>query len=487
MNTDATFDQHTGTYKNFIAGQWVLSEQATEVINPANGEVIARVSMASADDVNQGIAAARRVHESRILFEMPPHERSAMLHRIADQLEQLKLEGSKLLTLESGKRLMDAEGEFDEAVRYFRYYAGMADKIEGRSIPLGKDYIDYTVHVPYGVTAHIVPWNFPLSLAARSLAPALAAGNTAVVKVPELDPIATLLLGLACENAGVPEGSVSILCGRGSVAGEAMTCHPDTQQVVFTGSVPVGQRIQAAIAPRVIPSVMELGGKSAAVVCDDADLEKVVENVYWGTFYNAGQVCSALSRLVVPRQMQARIVELIQQKIDQLSIGNGLDNADITPVISAQQQTSILDLCAKGVAEGATLECGGEALNRTGYFIAPTVFSDVPPQSSIAQEEFFGPVLCVMPYDSHEEAVQIANGTDYGLVAGVFTKNLERVAWYSRHLEAGQVFVNEWYAGGIETPFGGMKMSGMGRDKGQEALYNYLQTKNIAIKLDHLL
>ena len=227
----------------------------------------------------------------------------------------------------------------------------------------------------------------------------------------------------------------------------------------------------------------ELGGKSAAVVTVDADLNKVVDSVFWGIFFNAGQVCSAMSRLIVPRAMQAKIVALILAKIDALSIGDGLSDCDVTPLISQLQVDRVMAKIEQGIREGATLKCGGVRLNRDGFFIAPTVFADVDGDMEIGREEVFGPVLVIQPYDTEAEALALANGTEYGLCAGVFSQDIDKIGWFTDRLIAGQIYVNEWYAGGIETPFGGMKMSGSGRDKGHEAIYNYLQTKNVAIKL----
>ncbi|MCJ8287217.1 aldehyde dehydrogenase family protein [Halomonas sp.] len=479
---DAQHLDHETLYGNYVAGRWVPSSHTLDVIDPANGNKIALVSLASDDDIEHAVSAAKRVHENRILIDMHPGRRGRLLLRIADEIEKLKPQGARLLSRESGKRLVDAEGEFNEAANFFRYFAGMADKLEGRSIPIGNGYVDYTVYMPYGVTLHIVPWNFPVLLAARSLAPALASANTALVKVPEQDPLATLLLGVACTNAGVPEGAVSFLCGIGNETGERLIRHPDVQQVVFTGSVPIGQHILKTLAERVVPSVMELGGKSAAIVCDDANLGQVIDSIHSGIFFNSGQVCSAMSRLLVPESLHDEIVERIVGQIDGLSVGSGLENHDITPVISKRQANDIIRKCQAAAQSGATIVSGGKRIEREGFFVAPTLITNVSTEMDIAQEEVFGPVLCVIAYRNIQEALEIANGTDYGLVAGVFSQNVNNIAWLTERLYAGQVFVNEWFAGGIETPFGGVKMSGIGRDKGQESIYNYLQTKNIAIK-----
>jgi len=359
----------------------------------------------------------------------------------------------------------------------------MADKIEGKSIPLGDDYVDYTIYEPVGISAQIVPWNFPVDICARSLAPALAAGNAVIVKSPEITPLAMTWLVTACQRAGLPKGALSMLNGPGREIGAALVAHPDINQIVFTGSVPTGQSILRAAAERAVPSVMELGGKSAAVVFADADMTQLLDSVRWGIFFNAGQVCSAMSRLLVQREVYDEVVQRVTELAQSLRIGKGLDNAELTPVVSEAQQQQVLRICDQAVAEGASLMTGGKAPeNMPGYFVQPTVFADVRPDMTLFSEEVFGPVIAITPFDTEEEAWALANGTDFGLVAGVFTHDLTRTLRATRELKAGQVFVNEWYAGGIETPFGGIKLSGFGREKGQEALYSYVNTKNVAIR-----
>ncbi|MGH8403976.1 MAG: aldehyde dehydrogenase family protein, partial [Pseudomonas sp.] len=389
-----------------------------------------------------------------------------------------------VLCQENGKRLVDAKDEFIEAARYFEYYAGMADKIEGTSIPLGNGYMDFTLYDPMGVSAQIVPWNFPVSICARSLAPALAAGNAVVIKSPELSPLGMCVLIRAIANAGLPQGAVNLICGRGREVGSYLVSHKSVDQIVFTGSVATGQSILRDAAQHAIPSVMELGGKSAAIAFADVNLEQLLASVQSGIFFNAGQVCSAMSRLLVQREIYEEVVEAVVAMAEGLSVGVGHDDADLTPVVSAGQLAGIEALCRRAIEEGAVAVTGGEAFcDRAGHFMRPTVFRDVAPQMCIAQEEVFGPVLAILPFDTEEEAIAIANGTEFGLVAGVFTQDISRAMRCTRRLKSGQVFVNEWYAGGIETPFGGVGLSGFGREKGQEALYSYVRTKNVAIRV----
>jgi acyl-CoA reductase-like NAD-dependent aldehyde dehydrogenase len=281
----------------------------------------------------------------------------------------------------------------------------------------------------------------------------------------------------------VPEGAVNILTGWGDEAGAALVAHPRVNQIVFTGSVPTGRAILHAAADRIVPCVMELGGKSAGIVHADADLDTVIASIRSGIFFNAGQVCSAMSRVLVHESIHDELVDRAVQLAEGLHVGHGLDNAELTPLISGEQRERVERLCRAGVDAGARAVTGGSRIDRPGYFMQPTVFTDVHPDMEVAREEIFGPALALMKFRTAEEAVEIANGTDYGLVAGVFTRDLDRALTTAQQLVAGQVFVNEWFAGGVETPFGGMQRSGYGREKGLEALDNYLQTKNVAVRL----
>ena len=469
---------------NYIDGQWSDSVQRLTVNNPGTAEPVATIAQATVADAERALLAARRCADSGELTRARPAQRVTWLLRIAEEIRAVADEGAWVLCQENGKRLSDARDEFIEAARYFEYYAGMADKIEGTSIPLGNGYMDFTLYDPMGVSAQIVPWNFPVSICARSLAPALAAGNAVVIKSPELSPLGMCVLICAIAKAGLPDGAVNLICGRGREVGSYLVSHRAVDQIVFTGSVPTGQSILRDAAQHAIPSVMELGGKSAAIAFADADREQLLASVQSGIFFNAGQVCSAMSRLLVQREIYEDVVAAVVAMAEGLSVGLGQDNADLTPVVSAGQLTGIEALCRRAIEEGAVAITGGEAFaDRAGHFMRPTVFRDVTADMCIAQEEVFGPVLAIMPFDTEEQAIEIANGTEFGLVAGVFTQDISRAMRCTRHLKSGQVFVNEWYAGGIETPFGGVGLSGFGREKGQEALYSYVRTKNVAIRI----
>jgi aldehyde dehydrogenase (NAD+) len=337
--------------------------------------------------------------------------------------------------------------------------------------------------MPYGVSAQIVPWNGPLPVGARSVACALITGNTVVLKSPEDSPLSLFLFGEACERAGVPKGAVNIVCGYGKEAGAALVAHGDIDHIVFTGSVETGKSVLRAAAERVIPCVMELGGKSAGIVYADADLDLTARKR--GPWHLHPLRADLLGRLAAARApFDPRSTDREAQGRGGIrTVGPGVEGRDMGPVISEKQLSRIEALCQAGVEEGATLVCGGHRLDRPGYFMPPTIFTGVTPHMRIANEEFFGPVLVVIPFDTPEEAVRIANGTDYGLAAGVFTRDLRLAHWTADRLVAGQVYVNDWWVGGVETPFGGAKRSGYGREKGQEALLGYVQTKNVGIRL----
>ncbi|MBE7636859.1 aldehyde dehydrogenase family protein [Sneathiella sp. P13V-1] len=472
-------------WKNYIDGQWVDAANGERIIveNPATAQPLAEVARATEADVDLAVAAARRCFNSRELYNMRPTNRGALMFEIARHMTEMADEIALAECLDNGKSLNGGKNEALAAARYFTYYGGLADKLEGRMIPLGADYVDYTIPTPFGVSAQIVPWNFPLQIAARSVACALATANTVVLKSPELSPLSTYFIAEACERAGVPKGAVNILCGYGHDCGASLVSHDDVDHIVFTGSLKTGQFILRAAAERVLPCVMELGGKSAGIVFEDADIDQAVNSTAAGIFSNAGQVCSAQSRLIVPKKMESEILERLAAKAATLKVGPGIDNNDITPVISAAQADKIHGMCGAATQAGAEAVCGGGKADMEGHFIQPTIFGSVKSDMTIAQEEVFGPVLAVLTYEDQEEAIQIANGTDYGLCAGLYTKDLATAHWAADQLIAGQVFVNEWFAGGIETPFGGMKRSGYGREKGQEALLNYVQTKNVGIHI----
>ena len=472
----------------FIGGTWCdggASKIAVE--NPATGEVFATAASADATDVDRAVAAAQACHASGALTAMRPLERGRLVQNMAAYIRAHAEEIATLLTTEQGKPLWEARGEVENAAKYLEYYGNQTATIEGASIPLGAGYVDYTIPEPYGVSAQIIPWNFPLEIAARSIACGIAAGNACVVKSSEITPLSSAYFGKAAEAVGLPPGALSVLTGLGAEAGAALSSHPGVNQIVFTGSVATGQKIAAAAAQNIVPCVLELGGKSAAIVHEDADLDAVVASVRKGVFVNAGQICSAMSRVIAHRTVHAELAERIVAMASEISVGPGLERttplAGMGPVVSGAQCDRALGLVARAEAAGAQVVTGGHRLNRPGHFVEPTLLACDDPQAEIAQTEVFGPVTVLMRSDTEAQAIEIANATPYGLVAGVFTRDLDRAARAASALRAGQVFVNEWFAGGIETPFGGYGRSGYGREKGREALRNYVQTKNVGIRL----
>ena len=473
-------------FQNYINGKFVAGGAGQiEVSNPANGQTVGEQALADASDVDKAVAAAKALHVSGKFSALRPVERGRMVQKMGQYLLQHKDKLAELLSLEQGKPLWESNIEIEGAARYFEYYGNQAETVEGRSIPLGQGYFDFTIYEPFGVSAQIIPWNYPIEMTARSLSAALATGNACVIKSPELTPLTHYIFAEAAEAAGLPEGAVNILCGLGRDAGAALTAHRDVNQIVFTGSIATGIAIASSAAKNVVPCVLELGGKSAAIVHDDADLQAFESDLRWGIFFNAGQVCSAMSRVIVHSSRKAELLDRAAAVAQSLHLDEGVNlpefGNNMGAMVSDAQRDRVETMVAVAVADGAELVCGGRRPNRQGAFLDPTVIS-CQPDNAIAQQEVFGPVLSVLSFENDDEAVAIANATDYGLVAGVFTQDLNRATKAAAELRAGQVFVNEWYAGGVETPFGGYGKSGYGREKGREALWNYVQTKNIAIK-----
>ena len=476
-------------WQNYIDGKWVDGGAGRiDVNNPGTGEKLTEHALADSKDVDRAVQAARRVHLSGALSDLRPVERGRMVIAMGKYLLDHIDEIAPVLTLEQGKPLWESRIEIEGAARYFEYYGNQAETVEGRSIPLGAGYFDFTTYEPFGVSAQIIPWNYPVEMTARSLSAALATGNATVIKTPEMTPITNGWFAQAAEAVGLPDGAVNILCGLGNEAGAALSSHTDVNQIVFTGSVATGVAIASSAAKNVVPCVLELGGKSAAIVHEDADLDAFENDVRWGIFFNAGQVCSAMSRIIVNESIHDELVERVSSIAKNLKVGPGIElpefGANMGAMVSESQRDRAAGMISDAVSAGADVVAGGRKMNRPGAFLEPTVLSNVTPEMTIANEEVFGPVLSVLKFQSDDEAIEIANNTEYGLVGGVFTKDIDRATQAAQKIRAGQVFVNEWYAGGVETPFGGYGKSGYGREKGREALWNYVQTKNIAIKLN---
>jgi len=475
-------------YLNYINGAFVDGSAGRIMVdNPSTGEDLAEQAIAGPSDVNAAVEAARACHESRVWQGLRPIERGRVIQKMAEFFKANHKEIGHVLCLESGKPLWEAEMDALSAGNFLEYYGNQASTVEGKSIPLGDGYMDYTILEPLGVSAQIIPWNFPLEITARGIGPALATGNTCVVKSPELDPLSHKYFALAAEYAGLPAGALNIICGLGHEAGAVLSNHADINQMVFTGSVATGTAVAVAAAKNIVPCVLELGGKSAAIVYPDADIDGLMESLRWGIYFNAGQVCSAMSRMIVHADVYDEVVERAGALASSITPAEGIQLSEYGPnmgaMMSAKQRDRAVGLAQNAVKEGATLVTGGNALNQPGYFMQPTVFADVTPDMEINREEVFGPVVSTLKFIDEQQALDVANGTDFGLVSGVFTKDLDRATRAARGLKAGQVYVNEWFAGGVETPFGGIKKSGYGREKGRDALWNYVASKNVGIRV----
>lgn len=449
--------------------------------NPATGEVLAEVPAASAEDVDDAVTAARKAF--REWRRTDPDERGRLVNRVAMKIREHSEELAHLESADQGKPLSQAESDIEGAAKYFEYYAGAADKLEGKSIPVGPDQVDYTVREPYGVSGQITPWNFPGNLFARGVAPALVAGNAVVVKPAEQTPLSTVRMAELCESAGLPDGLVNVVTGYGEPTGQALAEHDGVDQLTFTGSVPTGKHIMRTAADSVTPVTLELGGKNPAIVFPDADLDTAAEWIATGIFTNVGQICSAADRVLVHESIHDELLDRLIEIVDGYTIGPGLDDPDIGPLVSEAQFEKVSEYLEVARSEDATVVAGGETIDRPGYFIEPTILTDVDRAGRIAKEEIFGPVLATLTFSETSEAVSIANDVDYGLVAGVFTNDLTRAHRLTQQLEVGNVYVNKWFGDTNQTPFGGYKQSGIGREKGLEALESYLQTKNVAIEL----
>jgi acyl-CoA reductase-like NAD-dependent aldehyde dehydrogenase len=458
-----------------------------EVFDPSSGKLLATVAKATKADVKRAVQSAHAALESKAWGGIAPAERGRILNRIAAAIRERAEELADLESRDNGKPLRQARTDVQVAARYFEFFAGAADKIMGNTIPLGPGYLDYTVREPIGVSAHIVPWNYPIQIGARGVAPALAAGCTVVFKPSSEAPMTALRLGeigLAC---GLPPGVLNVVPGTGSEAGVALASDPDINQLTFTGSVDVGIAVAKMAADNVVPVVMELGGKSPNIVFADADLDLTAQGVANAIFQNAGQTCSAGSRLLVERGAHDQLVERLVARAGSMRLGPGVSDPDMGPIISKRQLETIDNYVTVGKGEGAKVVAGGgrpsDPALSAGYFYQPTLLDRVSPDMRVAQEEIFGPVLAIIEFDGLEEAASLANRSNYGLLAGIWTTNINKAMALASRIKAGQVYINTYGAGGgVELPFGGYKKSGYGREKGLESLASYTQVKNVCVK-----
>jgi acyl-CoA reductase-like NAD-dependent aldehyde dehydrogenase len=425
-------------------------------------------------EVRLNHAGLPRVHAT-------PAQRATLLRKAAALIRQHHARLSVVETLNSGKTLAEAEGDVRASARLFEYYSGAADKLQGETIPLDQNNLCYTTLEPIGVTAHILPWNYPTSTFVRGIAPALAAGCTVVAKPADTTPLTALMIAQLLHEAGIPAGVINIVTETGPDVGQALVEHEGVSQVTFTESVPTGRTVMQLAARNITPVVLELGGKSPLLILADADIDKAVSGALSAIFSNAGQICSAGSRLIVDRQLHSAIVSQLCARTAKLTLGHGLRNPDVGAIQSSMQLEKIASFIERARGRGISISQGGNITQDPetdkGYFFEPTIIDNVSTDDELIQSEIFGPVLCVQVADDDAHALQLANATPYGLMAGIYTQDISKALTLSRDIDSGQVTINNYWAGGVEVPFGGNKLSGFGREKGLAGLHNYTRIK----------
>ncbi len=475
------------TYGQFIDGdfQAPASGEYLDSINPANGTLAARIAKGNNVDVDAGVAAAKAAAAE--WAAMRPLERGRILTDLGRKLRDNIGLLARLESLEMGAPVAACAMLLGTAAAYFEYYGGLAPSLQGETIPVGPEQHSYTVYEPYGVVGVITPWNAPLNQSARSIAPALAAGNCIVHKPSEYTSVTALVFAQLAVDAGLPRGVWNVITGLGADTGEALVAHNDVSKIGFTGSVRTGQAIGAIAAEKVMAVTLELGGKSPDIVFEDADLQAATMGVLLGFVANSGQVCLAGSRVLIQRSIYDQFSQMLAGAVQHIPLGCDKPMPTLGPIANQDQYEKVLNYFEVAKEDGATLLAGGEKAEgeglENGYYIKPTIYGDVSNDMRIAREEIFGPVGVLIPFDTEEEAIAIANDTEYGLAAGIWTQNLSRAHRVASRVQAGQIYVNYYLEGSVEHPLGGYKKSGIGREKGMVALKQYAQLKNISIKL----
>lgn len=477
----------TTTYMNFIDNEWTAAYdgRTVDVLDPSTGEVYARIARSGGSEVGRAVQAARHAFEGDWGL-MAPAARSRLLLRIAQALLDHADELAAVEQRDTGKPSRQARADAQAVARYFEFYAGAVDKLHGETIPYPREYTVLTLREPHGVTGHIVPWNYPLQIFGRSVAAAMAAGNACVVKPAEDACLSLLRVAEIAAGVGLPRGALNIVTGLGAEAGAALAAHPGIDHISFTGSPATGQAVQQAAAANFVPVTLELGGKSPQLVFSDADIESALPVLLNAIVQNAGQTCSAGSRVLIQRAIYSDVMGRLSELFRATRTGAASDDPDCGPLINARQLARVQAFINEADVSGISITARGQldsSAPRGGFYQVPVLLGDVPPEHRLAQEEIFGPVLCAIPFDTEEEALRIANGTPYGLVAGVWTSDGGRQFRMARALRAGQVFINNYgAAGGVELPFGGSGQSGFGREKGFEALYGFTRLKTVAVR-----
>ncbi len=476
--------------KMFIGGEWAAfarSGKNRTILNPATEAAIEEVPESGSEDVDAAVRAARMAFDSGPWRKVSAQERGKILLAIA---RKIRAEATALAELEvqnCGKPLAEAQFDIQDAANCFEFYGGLATKIHGETMSVPAESLSFVLREPIGVCGQIIPWNFPILMAAWKLAPALAAGNTCVLKPSELTPLTALELARILQEEGIPDGVVNVVTGSGPDCGEFIAAHSGIDKIAFTGGTTTGQKVMVAAAGGIKKVSLELGGKNPNIIFEDCDLAAAVDGALFGAFANQGQVCSAGSRVLVQKSLHDAFMEKLLEKMDRIRLGNGLNpDTKMGPLISAAHRDRVENYIRVGVEEGARLVSGGKRPRHLdkGFFLEPTVFDRVDTKMRIAREEIFGPVMSVITFENEEEAIRIANDTEYGLAAGVWTQNIHRSLRVVKEIRAGIVWVNTYHPTYTELPWGGYKKSGIGRELGLYGIEEYLETKQVNLQID---
>jgi aldehyde dehydrogenase (NAD+) len=470
----------------FIGGKWLdsVSGKTFPAINPATGGTICQVAEGDKADVDLAVKAARKALDHGPWKTMDAVDRGRLMFKLADLIEKEAEELAVLESLNCGKTIVDSRGDVGGTVNTLRYYAGWADKIEGKTVPVRGNFLSYTLRQPVGVVGQIIPWNFPLLMLAWKWGPALACGNTIVMKPAEQSPLTALRVAALAQEAGIPDGVINMIPGYGETAGAALVTHPDVDKIAFTGHVDTAKIIQKAAADTLKRTTFELGGKSPNVIFADCDMQQAVDGAFHAIYFHGGQCCTAGSRLFVEEPIRKEFVERLAEKAKARKVGDPLStDTEQGPQVSQEQLDKILHYVKVGQDQGARMVVGGKRVGKEGFFVEPTIFDGVKDEMTIAKDEIFGPVVSVLPFKNLDELIPRANNTMYGLAAAVFTKNIDKAHTFAREVKAGTVWVNCYHVVDTTTPFGGFKMSGQGRENGEAALEHYTETKTVTVKL----